>query len=133
MYSHGEKAGYLDHVVHPTLRRALELTCLVRAPPALARAHGREFELKGPGRLLDDFVEFMDRARSEHVSSELALMWATSVSAHAYRWRRRLGVVRGFARYLSTIDPETEVPSVSCERVSRASPRTSIRMRRSQR
>jgi len=52
----------------------------------------------------------MDRAGAERVTSELALMWATSVSAHPHRWRRRLGVVRGFARYLSTIDPQTEVP-----------------------
>lgn len=69
------------------------------------------FELKEPGRRLGDYVSFMERAGAEHVSSELAMMWATSVSAHPYTWRRRLGVVRGFARYLSTIDPQTEVPS----------------------
>jgi integrase len=69
------------------------------------------FELKEPERRLLDYVSFMERARAEHVTSELALMWATSVQAHPHRWRRRLGVVRGFARYLSTIDPQTEVPS----------------------
>jgi hypothetical protein len=69
------------------------------------------FELKEPGRRLEDYVSFMERAGAKHVTSELALMWATSVSAHPHRWRRRLGVVRGFARYLSTIDPQTEVPS----------------------
>lgn len=69
------------------------------------------FELKHAGRLLEDFVEFMDRAGARRVTSELALGWATSVSAHPHRWRRRLGVIRGFARYLSTIDPQTEVPS----------------------
>jgi integrase/recombinase XerD len=68
------------------------------------------FELKQPGRTLEDFVEFMDRAGVERVTIELALMWATSVQAHPHRWRRRLGVVRGFARYLSTIDPATEIP-----------------------
>jgi integrase/recombinase XerD len=68
------------------------------------------FELKQPGRTLEDFVEFMDRAGAERVTTELALMWATSVQAHPHRWRRRLGVVRGFARYLSTIDPATEIP-----------------------
>ena len=68
------------------------------------------FELKQPGRTLEDFVEFMQHASAERVSTELALMWATSVQAHPYRWRRRLGVVRGFARYLSTIDPATEIP-----------------------
>lgn len=69
------------------------------------------FELKEPGRRLVDFVGFMERIGSEHVTSERAVMWATSVSAHPYTWRRRLGVVRGFARYLTTIDPDTEVPS----------------------
>ena len=68
------------------------------------------FELKHPGRTLEDFVEFMQRAGAERVTTELAVRWATSVQAHPYRWRRRLGVVRGFARYLSTIDPATEIP-----------------------
>ena len=68
------------------------------------------FELKQPGRTLEDFVEFMQRAGMARVTTELALMWATSVQAHPHRWRRRLGVVRGFARYLSTIDPATEIP-----------------------
>ena len=27
------------------------------------------------------------------------------------RWRQRLSVARGFARYLATIDPASEVPS----------------------
>ena len=31
--------------------------------------------------------------------------------AHPHRWRKRLGVARGFARYLATIDPTSEVPS----------------------
>ena len=69
------------------------------------------FELKEPGRTLEDFVEFFDRAGAERVTTELALKWATSIQAHPYRWRRRLGVIRAFARYLSTIDPTSEIPS----------------------
>ena len=68
------------------------------------------FELKHAGELLEDYLDFMDRAGAERITTELALMWATSVQAHPHRWRRRLGVVRGLARYLSTIDPATEVP-----------------------
>ena len=68
------------------------------------------FELKHAGQALEDYIAFMERAGAERVRTELALMWATSVHAHPHRWRRRLGVVRGFARYLSTIDPATEVP-----------------------
>ena len=36
------------------------------------------FELKGPGRRLEDFIVFMQRAGAEHVTTELALRWATS-------------------------------------------------------
>ena len=75
--------------------------------------------------MLERFVEFMEHAGAERVTSELALMWATSVSAHPHRWRRRLGVVRGFARYLSTIDPQTEIPSEDLLR-GRASARRAI-------
>jgi integrase/recombinase XerD len=70
------------------------------------------------GQDLERFIEFMDHAGAERVTSELALIWATSVPAHPHRWRRRLGVVRGFARYLSTIDPQTEVPSEDLLRAS---------------
>jgi integrase/recombinase XerD len=39
-------------------------------------------------------------------------MWARlPVDARPFRWRQRLGIVRGFARYLATIDPSSEVPS----------------------
>jgi integrase len=31
-------------------------------------------------------------------------------SAHPHWWRQRLGIVRGFTRYLNTIDPVNEVP-----------------------
>jgi integrase len=29
---------------------------------------------------------------------------------HPYVWRKRLGTVRGFARYLATLDPDSEIP-----------------------
>ena len=70
------------------------------------------FEMPKDGRLLEGFVEFLDRAGAERVTTELALAWARlPVDAHPHRWRQRLGVVRGFARYLATIDPASEVPS----------------------
>ena len=40
------------------------------------------------------------------------------MNAHPNRWQRRLGVVRGFARYLSTIDPQTEISSEDLLRAS---------------
>ena len=39
-------------------------------------------------------------------------MWAKlPVDARPDRWAQRLGIVRGFARYVATIDPDSEVPS----------------------
>ncbi len=70
------------------------------------------FEMPQDGRLLEGFVEFRERAGAERITTELALMWARmSVHAHPHRWRQRLGVARGFARHLATIDPASEVPS----------------------
>jgi hypothetical protein len=70
------------------------------------------FEMPQDGRLLEGFVEFLERAGAGRVTTELALQWARlPVQAHPYRWRQRLSVVRGFARHLATIDPASEVPS----------------------
>jgi len=79
------------------------------------------FELTQDGRLLEGFVGFLEQAGAARVTTELALAWARlPVQAHPYRWRQRLGVVRGFARYLATIDPDSEVPSEDLLPASRA-------------
>jgi integrase len=76
---------------------------------ATRRAVG--FKLTHVEPLLFDFVRF---ARSQHatrVTCELALRWATLPDgATPAWWKSRLCVVRCFARYLSAIDPATEVP-----------------------
>lgn len=70
------------------------------------------FELKADGRLLEGFVNFLERAGAQHITTELALAWAkVPVDAHPHRWRQRLGIVRAFARYVATIDPASEVPA----------------------
>jgi integrase/recombinase XerD len=70
------------------------------------------FEMPQDGRLLEGFVEFLEQAGAERITTELALRWArTPVHAHPHSWGRRLGVVRGFARHVATIDPSSEVPS----------------------
>jgi integrase/recombinase XerD len=70
------------------------------------------FEMPQDGRLLEGFVEFLERAGAQRITTELALMWArTPADAHPHYWRQRLGVARGFARHLATIDPASEVPS----------------------
>lgn len=70
------------------------------------------FELKTQGRLLEGYVRFMERSGAQHITTELSLAWAKlPVHARPHTWRQRLGTVRGFARYMATIDPLSEVPS----------------------
>jgi integrase/recombinase XerD len=73
---------------------------------------GLGFNLKADQRLLEDFVGFLQRAKAERITTELALKWARlPVNTHPHRWRQRLGIVRGFARHVATLDPSSEVPS----------------------
>lgn len=75
----------------------------------LRRAMG--FKLTHYGLWLGDFLDFVEKAKSPVVTTALAVAWAIrpqSTTAH-YR-ARRLGFARGFMRYLSTLDPSTEVP-----------------------
>jgi integrase/recombinase XerD len=70
------------------------------------------FEMLQDGRLLEGFVEFLERAGAERATTELALKWARMpAGAHPHTWRQRLSVARGFARHLATIDPASEVLS----------------------
>jgi integrase/recombinase XerD len=70
------------------------------------------FEMPQDDRLLQGFVEFLERVDAQRITTELALMWARlPADAHPHRWRQRLSVARGFARHLATINPESEVPS----------------------
>jgi integrase/recombinase XerD len=70
------------------------------------------FKLEVDQRILENFVAFLEGAGAERITTELALMWARlPQGAHPHRWRQRLGIVRGFARYVATLDPSSEVPS----------------------
>jgi integrase len=70
------------------------------------------FQLKATEQYLEKFVAFVEQAGAVRITTELAVMWAKQpVDAHPHQWSRRLGIVRGFAGYLATIDPDCEVPS----------------------
>lgn len=78
---------------------------------SMRRALG--FKLISQGRLLLRFVDYCDARDVDHVTSELAVAWATHPprgGTDAVYWSRRLMVVRGFARHLHTIDPTNEIP-----------------------
>jgi integrase len=69
------------------------------------------FKLERAGQLLPDFVEHLEKAGSHVITVPLALAWATQpTGAKPSWWAIRLGLVRGFAVYLHTLDPRTEIP-----------------------
>jgi integrase len=75
----------------------------------LRRALG--FKLERHGQLLPQLVAYLQAAGASTVTRELAISWARlPASAHPRHWAARLSIARGFAAYLQTIDPATEVP-----------------------
>jgi len=75
----------------------------------LRRALG--FKLKEDERMLGQLVGYLEAAGATTVNSELAIGWARlPVDVHPNRWAKRLRIARGFAAYLQTIDPTTEIP-----------------------
>jgi integrase/recombinase XerD len=69
-------------------------------------------DLAEAARLLPRFVAFLEAREAEFVTLEAALAWSLEPKAPAGStvWGKRMMAVRGFARYLSGIDPRTEVP-----------------------
>jgi integrase/recombinase XerD len=59
-----------------------------------------------------DFVDYAERNEAATLTTELAVAWAicTRAEVNPAHWHRRLGIVRGFARYLRALDPATEIP-----------------------
>jgi len=76
---------------------------------SLRRALG--FKLRFPGDVLPGFVSYVEAAGASTVTVELAVSWAgLPKGVQPISLSHRLGAVRGFARYLATINPATEVP-----------------------
>ena len=68
-------------------------------------------KLERAGRLLPQLVVYLEAAEASTVTRELAISWAKlPASAHPQYWASRLSIARGFAAYLQTIDPNTEIP-----------------------
>jgi len=75
----------------------------------LRRALG--YKLECHGVLLPKLVAYLEAAGATTVTNELAIAWARLPErSRPNHWAARLAVARGFARYLQTIDPATEVP-----------------------
>ena len=88
---------------------------------AMRRALGFKLHTDGTGLLA--FVEFMESAHTDYISTDLALAWAKQpTSVRPARWAQRLSYVRGFARYCRAIDPRTEIPPAGLLPVTRQRP-----------
>jgi len=69
------------------------------------------FKLRIAGSLLQRFVAYAEQEGASFITRELALRWATQPkNCQPCQWAHRLGMVRTFARYVSAIDPRTEIP-----------------------
>jgi integrase/recombinase XerD len=69
------------------------------------------FKLEFPGLVLPSLVSYLEAAGAATVTAELAIAWAGQPrGVLPITWAHRLGAARGFARYLTTIDPATQIP-----------------------
>jgi integrase len=69
------------------------------------------YKLTHHGELLPQFVAYLQDVGAERLTTEHALRWAMLSAGSSPAWcARRLVIVRGFARYLQSVDPGTEVP-----------------------
>ena len=78
---------------------------------ALRRSLG--FKLREYGQCLHEFVSFLKKNGASHITNKLALEYATQrQDEKPVSWTRRLGIIRGFARYRIGAEPRTEMPPV---------------------
>jgi integrase len=78
---------------------------------AIRRALG--FELREVAGCLRNFVAFVEGEGASHITTELALRWATHpADAQPSTWAWRLGMVRRFASWYKAMDARTEIPPV---------------------
>ena len=77
----------------------------------LALRRGLGFKMNDAGRMLPGFVSFLEERHELSITAQSALEWAQHADVQPAEWARRLGFVRGFARYCSAVYPLTEVPA----------------------
>jgi len=71
------------------------------------------FKLREYGECLHEFVSFLEKNRSSHITTKLAVEYATQrQDEKQVSWTRRLIIIRGFATYRIGADPKTEIPPV---------------------
>lgn len=89
----------------------------------LAIRRGLGFKLRGHDRLLDDFIDYLERSGLDAVTVGAALAWATGPSSVSpIRWSQRLSAVRGFTRHLQCLDRGVKVPPGDLLTIRRSRP-----------
>jgi integrase len=89
----------------------------------LSMRQGLGYKYQHQARRLADFVAFMEKHQATTITTKLAMAWATLPPNRHASWILRLTDVRGFARHVANIDPQTEVPPVGIlPRLQRAKP-----------
>jgi integrase len=69
------------------------------------------FKLTYHGYVLPSLVSYLEQVGAATITAELAIAWAgLPAGVLPITWAHRLGAARGFARYLATIDPATQIP-----------------------
>jgi integrase/recombinase XerD len=82
-----------------------------RAEQYLAMRRALGYKLVDTEHLLMQFIDHLQGCGATTITTEAALAWATSPTRAKPRWqRRRLSVVRAFARHLHALDASCEVP-----------------------
>ena len=69
------------------------------------------FKLATAGRVLGQFIDYLDGQHATTVTVQDALAWATLPAGGSTTWPAiRLSMVRGFAVYLHSLDAAVPVP-----------------------
>ena len=87
------------------------ITIRQRAEQYLAVRRALGYKLVENEQLLMQFISHLEQASATTLTTDAAVAWATQpTGVKPNWWRRRLSVVRGFARHLHALDPTCEVP-----------------------
>jgi integrase/recombinase XerD len=77
----------------------------------LATRRAMGYKLAYQSQMLAQFVVYLNAVGAEHLTIDHAVSWAKQpADAKRSWWAVRLSTVRAFARYLSALDPATEIP-----------------------
>jgi integrase/recombinase XerD len=82
-----------------------------RVEEYLAMRRSLGYKLHAEARMLLDFADRLEATGQTTLTVAAAVAWATEpTTASPQHHSRRLGVIRGFARHLHTLDPTCQIP-----------------------